>query len=285
MGGVEHAVMHLLYSRFFTKALADLGLIDARSRSWRLFTQGMIIRDGAKMSKSQGQRGQPGRLRRALGADTFARYLMFLGPCDQDRDWSDEGVGACTASWTACGAWARVAPTPASSRCWGRGAAPGRRPEPMRKAHATIAKVTDDMAGRFAFNTAFSAVMELVNEAYRRRTTVEPGVAASPTATAVSLILPFAPHTGRRGLWPLTASASGRRPGRWPTKSLLELDMIEIVVQVNGKVRDRLQAPPNASREELAAARAPPKAQAHFDGKKLVKVLVVPGKLVNFVVR
>jgi leucyl-tRNA synthetase len=156
----------------------------------------------------------------------------------------------------------------------------------MRKAHWAIDKVTNDMAGRFAFNTAISAVMELVNEAYRRRENVQPAALHFATATAASLIFPFAPHTASEVYEALTGERVWETP--WPEAdlSLLERDVVEIVVQVNGKLRDRVEAPAAATREELEAlARQQPNAVAHMDGKQVMKVIVVPGKLVNFVVR
>jgi leucyl-tRNA synthetase len=154
--------------------------------------------------------------------------------------------------------------------------------ELMRKAHWAIDKVTNDMAGRFAFNTAIAAVMELVNEAYRRREAVSPGTLHYAAATAASLIFPFAPHTGADVYERLTGERVWEQP--WPEADLglLERDVIEIVVQVNGKLRDRIHASPAATREELEdLARERPKVQAHIDGKQVMKVVVVPAKLVN----
>jgi leucyl-tRNA synthetase len=158
--------------------------------------------------------------------------------------------------------------------------------ELMRKAHWAIDKVTNDMAGRFAFNTAIAAVMELVNEAYRRRDTVKAATLHFATATAASLIFPFAPHTAAEVYEALTGDRVWETP--WPDAdlSLLERDVVEIVVQVNGKVRDRVQAAAASTREELEEmARQRPNVVAHIDGKQIVKVVVVPSKLVNFVVR
>ena len=158
--------------------------------------------------------------------------------------------------------------------------------ELMRKAHWAIDKVTNDMAGRFAFNTAIAAVMELVNEAYRRRENVQPAALHFATATAASLIFPFAPHTASEVYEALTGERVWETP--WPAAdlSLLERDVVEIVVQVNGKVRDRVQASAGATREELEAlARERPNVITHIDGKQVMKVIVVPAKLVNFVVR
>ena len=155
----------------------------------------------------------------------------------------------------------------------------------MRKAHWAIDKVTNDMAGRFAFNTAIAAVMELVNEAYRRREAASPAAMHFATATAASLIFPFAPHAGAEVYELLTGERVWEEP--WPDAdpAMLERDTVELVVQVNGKLRDRVQAPAAASREELEGLARTPRIVAHVDGKDVIKVVVVPGKLVNFVVR
>ena len=158
--------------------------------------------------------------------------------------------------------------------------------EVVRKANWAIDKVTADMAGRFAFNTAIAAVMELVNECYKRREGAAADVLHYATATAASLIFPFAPHCGSEVYEMLTGGRVWEEP--WPSAdpSYLERDTVQVVVQVNGKVRDRFEAAAGAARDELeATARSQPNAQAHLDGKEVVKVVVVPGKLVNFVVR
>src|SRR3954470_11337594 len=287
IGGVEHAILPLMYARFFVKALADLGLMEAQEPFKALFTQGMITRDGAKMSKSKGNMISPAPYVERYGADTARSYILFIGPPDQDADWTDEGVEGVHRFL---------------ARLWRLGAdvAQGGQHAPveslenpqgddlelLRKAHWAIDKVTNDMAGRFAFNTAIAAVMELVNEAYRRRDAVRPETLHFATATAASLIFPFAPHTGADVYEMLTGERVWETP--WPDAdvSLLERDVVEVVVQVNGKLRDRVQAPATASREALEAlARECPNVQAHMDGKQVVKAIVVPGKLVNFVVR
>ena len=287
IGGVEHAILHLMYARFFTKAFADMGLLDAQEPFQALFTQGMITRDGAKMSKSKGNVISPAAYVDRYGADTTRCYVLFIGPPDQDADWSDEGVEGVHRFL---------------SRLWRLGAevgAQGERRAPvahddaqgddlelLRKAHWAIEKVTSDMSGRFAFNTAISAVMELVNDCYRRRESVGADSMHFAAATAASLIFPFAPHCGAEVYERLTGERVWEQP--WPVadRAFLARDTIEVVVQVNGKVRDRLQAPAEASREELEGlASASPKLQAHVDGKEVVRVIVVPGKLVNFVVR
>ncbi|MEA2387117.1 MAG: leucyl-tRNA synthetase [Thermoleophilaceae bacterium] len=288
IGGVEHAILHLRYARFFVKALADLDLVGVQEPFKALFTQGMITRDGAKMSKSKGNMISPVPYVERYGADTARAYILFIGPPDHDADWTDKGVEGVHRFL---------------GRLWRLGAdvaeQGGKRPplgqldepqgadlELMRKAHWAIDKVTNDMAGRFAFNTAIAAVMELVNEAYRHREAVHPATLHFATATAASLIFPFAPHVGADVYEMLTGDRVWEEP--WPAAdlALLERDTVEVVVQVNGRLRDRLQAPADAPRDELEqAARARPKVQAHLDGKDVVKVVTVPGKLVNFVVR
>jgi leucyl-tRNA synthetase len=284
IGGVEHAILHLLYARFFTKAFADMELLDAQEPFQALFTQGMITRDGAKMSKSKGNVISPATYVDKYGADTTRCYILFIGPPDQDADWSDEGVEGVHRFLARL--WRMGVELGAGDTELDVAALAGADLALARKAHWAIDKVTDDMAGRFAFNTAISAVMEVVNEVYRHRESASPDVLRFAVATAASLVFPFAPHTASE-VFELT---TGRRVWEepWPSADpvLLESDTFELVCQVNGKVRDRVPAPADASREELEAlARAQANVQAHLDGHEVVKVIVVPGKLVNLVVR
>ncbi len=287
IGGVEHAILHLMYARFFTKAFADMGLVDTQEPFQTLFTQGMITRGGAKMSKSKGNVISPSSYVDSYGADTTRCYVLFIGPPDQDVDWSDEGVEGVHRFLSRL--WrlgAEVSEVTGTAEPVADVAASGDDLELLRKAHWAIEKVTNDMTGRFGFNTAISAVMELVNECYRRREGVAPASLHFAAATAASLIFPFAPHCGSDVYDKLTGHRVWEQP--WPRaeQSFLERETVELVIQVNGKVRDRLQAPSEASREELEElARGSEKLQANVDGKEIVKVVVVPGKLVNFVVR
>jgi leucyl-tRNA synthetase len=288
IGGVEHAILHLLYARFFVKAFHDMGLLDAEEPFQRLFTQGMITRDGAKMSKSKGNMISPVPYVERYGADTARCYILFIGPPDQEADWTDEGVEGVHRFLGRLWRLGAEVSERLGARPLDNGATPDPGPdlELLRKAHWAIDKVTNDMAGRFAFNTAIAAVMELVNECYRHRETAGEHALHFATATAASLIFPFAPHCGADVFEMLTGERVWEQP--WPAAdpSLLERDVVEVVVQVNGKLRERLSAAATATREELEAmARQAPKVQAHVDGKEVVKVVVVPGKLVNFVVR
>ncbi len=290
IGGVEHAILHLMYARFLIKALADLGHLGVQEPFANLFAQGMITRDGAKMSKSRGNTVSPADYVERYGADTARTYVCFMGPPERGGDWSDEGVEGVnrflSRLWRLC--------EEAEQRT-GAGE-PGGEPEEearelLAKAHWAIDKATHDFQRGFQFNTAISAVMELVNDTYR----LKDGLYADPegaaavrfaAATAASLIFPFAPHLGSEVFERLTGERVWERP--WPEAdpSLLASDTVTLVVQVNGKLRDRIEAAAGAPREELLRlARESEKVARHLDGKDVVKEVVVPGKLVNFVVR
>jgi leucyl-tRNA synthetase len=288
IGGVEHAILHLMYARFFTKALADLGLLGVQEPFANLFAQGMITRDGAKMSKSRGNTVSPGEYVERYGADTARTYICFMGPPERGGDWSDEGVEGVnrflSRLWRLCKeVEERTEP--------GELGAEGAARELLAKAHWAIDKATRDFRRGFQFNTAISAVMELVNDAYRLKDGLygdpEGGAALRfATATAASLIFPFAPHLGSEVFERLTGERVWEQP--WPEAdpSLLARETVTLIVQVNGKLRDRIEAPSEASKEELLElARASEKVGKHLDGKEVVKEIVVPGKLVNLVVR
>jgi leucyl-tRNA synthetase len=285
IGGVEHAILHLLYARFVCKALTDMAALDVREPFSALFTQGMVTKQGAKMSKSKGNTVDPAEISERYGADTARCYVLFIGPPDQDVDWSDDGVEGVHRFL---------------SRLWRLGSevadqtAPADPPDDpagddlvlLRKAHWAIDKVGRDMTGRFAFNTAIAAVMELVNECYRQRDRVGDGTLRFAIATAASLVFPFAPHCGADVYDRLTGERVWEQPWPYPDPVLLESDTVELVCQVNGKVRDRIRVPASATEAELKAlCRDAPRVRAHLDGREVVKEVVVPGRLVNLVVR
>jgi leucyl-tRNA synthetase len=285
IGGVEHAILHLMYARFFVKAFADQGLLEAQEPFQALFTQGMILGpDGYKMSSSKGNVVAPSVIVERFGADAARTYVLFLGPLDQDAAWSDAGVEGVhrflSRLWRLGDELAgdtRPAPQPADPE--------GDALALVRKANWAIDKVTGDLAERFAFNTAIAAVMELVNEIYRR-----PGADLDArrfaTATAASLVFPFAPHLGSEVYELLTGSRVWEEP--WPAAdpSMLQADTFELVCLVNGKVRDRVTAPTGAANDELERLCFDTRGvKAHLDGRDVAKVVVVPNKLVNIVVR
>jgi len=279
IGGVEHAILHLLYARFFTKVLNDLDLVGFREPFLRLFNQGMIHYHGAKMSKSKGNVVAPDHLVARYGADAVRLYILYMGPADEDMEWHDSGIEGCVRLldrlWRLAlevAEWGPVEGEPSA--------------ELVRTAHATIAQVSDDITRRFQFHTPIAALFTLVNEIYRVK--ADPAQAPAvrfATETALNLIQPYAPHIAEE-LW--------RRLGHerlweepWPQAdpALLERDRYVLVVQVNGRVRDRVEVPVGLSDDELVAqAKALPRVSTHLDGKEIRKAIVVPGKLVNLVV-
>ncbi len=288
IGGVEHAILHLMYARFFTKALADLGHLDFQEPFTALFTQGMVTKDGAKMSKSRGNVVSPASIVDRVGADTARSYILFVGPPEQDADWSDDGVDGVFRFlgrlWRLA---AEVAERPGGSS--GQVSSPvGPEGEDLalaRKTHWAIEKVGSDVR-RFAFNTAIAAVMELYNECSRLRETAELQTLRFAVASAASLLFPFAPHVSADIYERLTGERVWEQP--WPDadEALLETDFYELVCQVNGKVRDRVQARTDAPEQELKElCLAASNVRAHVDGREIVKEIVLPGKLVNLVVR
>jgi leucyl-tRNA synthetase len=298
IGGVEHAILHLMYARFFTKALADMGALDVQEPFASLFTQGMITREGAKMSKSKGNVVNPAEYVERYGADTTRTFICFMGPPEKGGDWTDEGVEGVhrflNRVWTL--AQEVVERTQASddppetaprrTRSGARGAN-----DLLRKAHWAIDKVTVDIGERFHFHTAIAALMELVNEAYRLKDSLygDPeGEAALrfAVATTASLLFPFAPHLGAEVYEQLTGTRVWERSWPEPDPALLSRETITLVVQVNGKLRDRIEAAADAPERDLVRmARESERVRQHIDGKQVVKEVVVPGKLVNLVVR
>jgi leucyl-tRNA synthetase len=289
IGGVEHAILHLLYSRFFCKALSDLGHLDVQEPFINLFTQGMITREGAKMSKSKGNTVNPADYVARYGADAMRTYICFIGPADRDADWVDEGVEGVQRFLSRLWRLEREVSerTQASGSTDG---AEGPARELLTKAHWAIDKVTRDL-GHFHLHTAIAAVMELINDTYRLKDSLygdETGeaVVRFATTTAASLIFLFAPHLASDVYERLTGERVWEAP--WPVAdaSLLERDTFTLILQVNGRLRDQVEVAVDASEQELLAlARESENVRRHLNGKEVVKEVVVPGKLVNLVVR
>ena len=289
IGGVEHAILHLLYARFFVKALHDIGKLETREPFANLFTQGMITRDGAKMSKSRGNTVSPAEYVERFGADTLRTYICFMGPPIKGGDWSDEGAEGIFRFL---------------SRLWRLGKEVAERTEAsdtadvsgdartlLAKANWAIDKATRDIEPRFQFNTAIAAVMELVNEIYRLKDALYDDAAGAATvrfatSTAVSLLFPFAPHLSSEVYEWLEGERVWEQP--WPEADpeLLERHTYMLVVQVNGKLRDRIEVAADTAEQDLVElAKGSENVQRHLDGKSIAKEIVVPGKLVNLVVK
>jgi leucyl-tRNA synthetase len=290
IGGVEHAILHLMYARFFCKALADLGHLDFQEPFKALFTQGMVTKDGSKMSKSKGNVVSPASIVERVGADTARCYILFVGPPDQDADWSDEGVEGIHRFLSRL--WRLAVETAERGGEGARASELALSGEPVgadldlaRKTHWAIEKVSGDLR-RFAFNTAIAAVMELLNECSRLRDDASPDTQRFALGTAASLLFPFAPHVSADIYEMLTGQRVWEESWPLADETFLEREVYELVCQVNGKVRDRVEASADAGPEELKdLCRAAPNVMVHLDGKDVVKEIVVPGKLVNLVVR
>ncbi len=298
IGGVEHAILHLIYSRFWTKVMRDLGLVKNNEPVDRLFTQGMVIKNGAKMSKSKGNVVSPDDMIARYGADATRMYSLFAAPPDRDLDWQEDGVAGVSRflgrvyrlvtrhapqvkpCLDASGQTATASLTPVAKAL-------------QRKLHQTIAKITQDFQGRWHFNTCIAAIMELVNEL----TAAEPAITAGEVSSEVLapilrdlvlLLAPFAPYLTCELAEQLGIQANFPRQVRWPKfdEALAREDEIEIPVQVNGKLRAVVRVPAGADQDTMdKAVKADARVQAAIAEKEIVKVILVPGKLVNIVVK
>ena len=297
IGGVEHAILHLIYSRFWTKVMRDMGLVQNDEPVQRLFTQGMIIKGGAKMSKSLGNVVTPDSMVERYGADSTRLYTLFATSPDRELDWQDEGVeGVERFLGRVYRFVARNASTPVRVGASGDGSEAGSlSPEArriQRKLHQTIKRVTQDFQGRWHFNTSIAAIMELMNELYAAEGAIArnavPGALLAEVQRSLALLLaPFAPYLAHE-LWEMLGEKSNLLRGPWPTydPALAKEEEIEIPVQVNGKLRSRVVVTADAPEEVvLERASADEKIRAATRGKQIVKKIFVPGKLVNIVVR
>ncbi len=293
VGGIEHAILHLVYSRFWTKMMRDLGLVTFDEPVVRLFPQGMVHNDGEVMSKSKGNTVAPDDMIKRYGADTLRLYILNVAAPEDPLEWSDENIAGVHRFLNR--AWRLVERHAAGFASGIRQPVPAQLPEPARqlrrKVHQTIQKVTDDVEERIKLNTAVSALIELVNEIYRLEEEVAtgPGRAALREAleTLVLLLSPFAPHVAEEA-WARLGRRFSIVDRPWPTAdaAIAREDEVELAVQVNGKVRGRVTVPRDASEEEIRRhALADPKVAEHVAGKEVLKVVVVPGRLVSVVVK
>ncbi|PZN12279.1 MAG: leucine--tRNA ligase [Bacillota bacterium] len=325
IGGVEHAVLHLLYSRFITKVLYDEGLVPSPEPFTRLLTQGMVIKDGAKMSKSKGNVVSPEDILEEYGADATRLFILFAAPPERDLEWSEHGiegasrfvhrvwrlVAACAGPVRALaqaeGETAATAPDGAVADAGAKQGDAGSGPVPSREGwgeaeeqlwrevHRAIHRVTTDVSERMQFNTAIAALMELVNAiyAYRERVPAErqrADLLAAALDRLLRMLAPFTPFLAEEAWealgWRDTRGSVHRQPWPEPDPQVLESGTVEIVVQINGKVRDRLRVPADTPEERLRElALASPKVREWVDGKSVARIITVPGRLVNLVVR
>jgi leucyl-tRNA synthetase len=285
IGGIEHAILHLLYSRFFTKVLHDAGMVSFTEPFKSLLTQGMVLKDGAKMSKSKGNVVSPDEIIAKYGADTGRLFILFAAPPDRDLEWSDSGVEGSFRFLNRV--WRMVdqhrglfsSDTPVAQIS-------GEAEKDLnRTLNATIKKVSEDIGERRQFNTAISSIMELVNKIYAYPETADRGMLALAVERVIVLLAPFAPHITEE-MWRMIGRLVSVHLEGWPAydEQALVLDEVEIVVQINGKVREKLVIAAKATREEMEAqAIADSKVQELLQGKTIRKVIAVPGKLVNIV--
>ena len=293
IGGIEHAVMHLLYSRFFTKVLRDLGMISLNEPFVNLLTQGMVIKDGAKMSKSKGNVVDPDFLISRYGADTARLFSLFAAPPEKDLEWSDQGVEGTYRFlhrvWRLVFTYAeRLGKIPKDAVIGG--VLPDSVMAVRRKTHQTIRKVTHDLDGRFHFNTAIAAIMELVNlllQTQQESFTEETLPVLRESLEALALMLaPFAPHIAEE-MWEALGHTGGIGEVFWPVydETIAKEETVTVVVQINGKIRSRIEVPANSPDEMLReTALSDARVLEFTNGKTVRKVIVVPGKLVNIVI-
>lgn len=293
IGGIEHAILHLLYSRFFVKVLRDAGLVDYDEPFSNLLTQGMVIKDGAKMSKSLGNVVSPEEILSKYGADTARLFILFAAPPERELEWSDQGVEGSfrflNRIWRIVQAFEAVLAQKVTEYDYSNLSEADK--DLRRVLHGSIKKVTNDIETRFNFNTAISTMMELVNALYAYKEAVkEPnaGLVYEAISDLIKMMSPFVPHITEE-LWRGAIDAnSSVHEQSWPEcdEEALKVDNVEIVLQVNGKVRGRLTVPAEATKEELEKiAMADANVQAHIGDATVRKVICVPGRLVNIVAK
>lgn len=296
IGGIEHAILHLLYARFFTKVIRDLGLIEANEPFSKWLAQGMVLKDGDKMSKSKGNVVDPGKILKEYGADTARLFILFASPPEKDLEWSDAGVEG--ASRFLNRVWRYIVNNldeinkiDVSQVDIKQVDLNDAEKELHRKLHETIEKVTEDVEERLNFNTAISAIMELVNEIYHylknNSDNINKELLAFVTEKLLLLLAPFAPHISEE-LWHKLGHDESVHRVKWPqfNKEAAKKDEITVVIQINGKVRDKINVSADITEEKLKEkVFIQKKVKKYIEGKEIIKTIVIPKKLVNIVVK
>jgi leucyl-tRNA synthetase len=291
-GGVEHAILHLIYSRFFARVFRDLGMVDHSEPFTHLLTQGMVLKDGAVMSKSKGNVVDPDTMLQKVGADALRLYVMFVAPPEKEVEWTDSGLDGSfrwlARVWRIAEQWRDDAVTAGVLES---AALTADERALRRKTHDTIRRVTVDIDQRKQMNTAVSAMMELVNELYAftekgERSSQAAAVAREAVESLVLLVSPFAPHTAEE-LWEMYGHQGGLATAGWPVfdAEAARAELLVLPVQVNGKVRGRISVAPDAPAAEVeAAALQMPTVVPHLEGRTVKKIVIAPGRLVSIVV-
>ena len=291
IGGIEHAILHLLYSRFFTKVLRDAGMLDFDEPFTNLLTQGMVLKDGSKMSKSKGNVVSPEEIIGQYGADTARLFIMFAAPVERDLDWSDEGVAGAyrflNRVWRILDIFQDK--IKAGSDSYDVSVLTKEEQELRHVLHVTIKKVTEDIRDRYMFNTAISSIMELVNAFYgfQNDKNINGDLVREVAVALIKMLAPFAPHITEE-LWSTLINEESVHQQKWPVwdEAATKTAEVQVVLQINGKVRDKIMLASGISKDEMEkAAMAQPRVQELTAGKTVVKMICVPDKLVNIVVK
>jgi leucyl-tRNA synthetase len=297
IGGAEHAILHLIYSRFWTKFMRDIGLVKNSEPAERLFTQGMVIKNGAKMSKNLGNVVSPDEMVARYGADTTRMYTLFAAPPDRDLDWQDSGLEGVSRFLSRVYRFVTRNARPQDTEWHNKGGTGELSPAArrvQRKLHQTIRRITEDFGGRWHFNTSIAAIMELVNSLYAYEDAVARGEHPAPLSMfadvqrkLVLMLAPFAPYVAAE-LWQTLGESTNLLREPWPKydPALAKEEEVEMAVQVNGKIRARITVPADAEETQIReTALTDEKVKAAIEGKEIAKVLVVKGRLVNIVVK
>jgi leucyl-tRNA synthetase len=291
-GGVEHAILHLIYSRFFARVFRDLGMVDHDEPFQHLLTQGMVLKEGAVMSKSKGNVVDPDEMLQQVGADALRLYVMFVAPPEKEVEWSDAGLEGSwrflARLWRIVDQWSDRVSTAGPVASVDAASFDAAERQLRRKTHDTISRVTVDVEQRIHLNTAISALMELVNEMYAFGSPARQqsaSVMREAIDALIVMISPFAPHTAEE-LWEMTGHTGGLANATWPSfdEAVAKADQVVVPVQVNGKLRSRLTVAADMPESELRErALSDPAVRSHIDGKTIKSVVIVKGKLINVV--